>query len=121
MTPTALIVDDEPNLRALFAKLLQQRGYQVHESTSGKAAIELVQNLSFDVVIADQRLPPGPTGTEILARHKHVSPKGIRVLFTGFDSDELRDRCVEIDALYVQKPVLVTELIEQIGLMIKKS
>ncbi len=56
-TPRFLVVDDEPQIRALCKRVLQRDGYEVEEAANGRAALELLELGEFDVVITDLRMP----------------------------------------------------------------
>jgi signal transduction histidine kinase len=79
---TLLIVDDEPDvldsLRHQF-----HRSYRVLTHTSGKEAVETLQNDEVDLILSDQRMP-GMTGDQLLRRARELKPDTIRMLFTGY-------------------------------------
>jgi DNA-binding response OmpR family regulator len=67
---TILIVDDEPNNRAVLERHLQRQGYDVSCVGDGTAALDAVHGSAFDVVLLDVRMP-GIDGAEVLRRMKH--------------------------------------------------
>jgi two-component system chemotaxis response regulator CheY len=60
-----LLVDDQPELRRLFRRSLTRAGFTVVEARNGRVAVELAQQLSFDVVISDVHMPD-MSGIELL-------------------------------------------------------
>lgn len=48
-----LIVDDEKNIRHLYAADLQDAGYQVDTAENGANAAELLNRYTFDLVVLD--------------------------------------------------------------------
>lgn len=48
-----LIVDDEKNIRHLYAADLQDAGYQVDTAENGSAAAELLNRYAYDLVVLD--------------------------------------------------------------------
>ena len=54
---TILVVDDEPNQRALLADFLRDEGYQVTEAGDGTAALARVRNGGIDLLLTDVRMP----------------------------------------------------------------
>lgn len=48
-----LIVDDEKNIRHLYAADLEDAGYHVDTAESGAAAVELLNRSNFDLVVLD--------------------------------------------------------------------
>jgi DNA-binding NtrC family response regulator len=60
-----LLVDDQPELRRLFRRSLNKAGYVVVEAWNGRVAVELAQQLRFDVVVSDVHMPD-MSGIELL-------------------------------------------------------
>lgn len=54
---TILIVDDEPDLRAMLARVLAQDGYQVVTAENGKEAVDLVTDRLPDLILMDLMMP----------------------------------------------------------------
>lgn len=53
-----LVVDDEPTARIVVRKLLEKTGYtEVEVVESGRKAIELIENRSFNLVLCDLHMP----------------------------------------------------------------
>ena len=77
-----LCVDDEPGiLRAL--DWLLRRHFDVLTANSGEAAMTLIREHDFDVIISDQRMP-GMTGVEVLKAARRIAPRAMRILLTGY-------------------------------------
>jgi DNA-binding NtrC family response regulator len=115
--PAILIVDDHPELSRITAAFFRRKGYRVEEASSAEEAIEKIRSSTFDVVIADLRLPR-ITGLDVLTYHHQVQPKAIRILFTAVLSDTLRFLCEKISARYLAKPVPLPELLLEIESML---
>jgi DNA-binding NtrC family response regulator len=69
VAPTALVVDDEKNIRRTLEMVLSGEGYRVLEAESAEQALELIRNprQPVDVAIFDLKLP-GMSGLEALER-----------------------------------------------------
>lgn len=52
-----LVVDDEPDIRALLKLLLTGKGYLVDEAGNGSDAVKLAQGQDYDLVILDIMMP----------------------------------------------------------------
>ncbi len=61
-----LIVDDEPNLRRVLSSDLRLDGHSVEEADSVTAALSLLRERDYDVVITDQKMPDGD-GLKVLS------------------------------------------------------
>jgi CheY-like chemotaxis protein len=75
-----LVIDDEPQVRAMLRQMLERGGYEVLEAEEGRAGIKLYQEQAPDLIITDI-LMPGKEGIEtILALRKaHPSVKIIAI------------------------------------------
>jgi class 3 adenylate cyclase len=77
-----LYVDDDANNLTAF-KAAFRREYRVLVAQSGVEALEVLQDQSIHIVIADQRMPE-MTGAEFLEKVRREFPKPIRIILTGF-------------------------------------
>jgi signal transduction histidine kinase len=79
---TLLIVDDEADVLESLRHQFH-RTYRVLTSTTGSAAIELLEQNDVEVLLSDQRMP-GMPGDVLLRRARELKPDTIRMLFTGY-------------------------------------
>jgi two-component system KDP operon response regulator KdpE len=108
-----LVVDDEPNVRSALARSLTGHGYDVGVAIDGNAALELLTNEQFDVVLLDLVMP-GVDGFEVLRRLQHLSPVPVIVLSArGDESDKIRALDLGADD-YVTKPFGIGELLARL-------
>ncbi|MCB0833474.1 MAG: hybrid sensor histidine kinase/response regulator, partial [Bacteroidetes bacterium] len=77
-----LVVDDEVDNLDLLKRTFR-RDYNVYTANSGVAAIELLQEREFAVIVSDQRMPE-MTGVELLQKSHEMYPHTIRILLTGY-------------------------------------
>jgi PAS domain S-box-containing protein len=56
---TALVVEDEPNVRDLIVTLLKSHGWSVDVAAGGRKALERVARHAYDLIISDMRMPDG--------------------------------------------------------------
>ncbi len=52
-----LIVDDEPDIRALVRRYAEREGYETAEAENGMAAVSMCRETDFDVIIMDAMMP----------------------------------------------------------------
>jgi CheY-like chemotaxis protein len=65
--PLALVVDDEPSIRALLQVTLQLEGYEVVTAEDGLSALRLAATRRPDVITLDLMMP-GMDGWEVARR-----------------------------------------------------
>src|SRR5205807_94936 len=93
----ALIVDDSPDDRAYLRALARRCGFTVDEAVDGSAALELLVQKPFDIVLVDQQMPR-LTGLEVICEiRKRPELKTIfAVMLTAHDDqDRLQLRPLE--------------------------
>jgi diguanylate cyclase (GGDEF)-like protein len=105
--PRLLIVDDISDNRAVLTRRFQRRGFDVVEAENGLAAIELIGEGAFDLVLLDVMMP-GIDGIETLKRirsQKSASALPVIMVTAKSESDNIVD-ALELGANdYVTKPV----------------
>ncbi len=83
-----LIVESNPALAALWKKHLERLGWLVHTATSDEAAYDLLQELTFDVIILDLVLERGSSlSVSDYASFRQPEARVIFVTNTRFFSD----------------------------------
>lgn len=113
---TALIVDDEPELRRSISAILQaqlpQVTFEIIEAADGLEALAKFDERDFDLVLMDVKMP-GLNGLETLARMKAKDPSTFVVIMTAHSN--LQDAVAAIrDGAYdyLEKPVSPSKLAE---------
>ena len=107
-----LIVEDEDNLRELYAEELEEEGYEISRAENGKAAIELVKNESFDLIIMDIRMPE-MDGIEALGKVISLNKKIPVIIYTAYSNYKSNFMTWTADA-YLTKSSNLDELKEKI-------
>jgi DNA-binding NtrC family response regulator len=106
-----LVVDDEDYMRDLVRQALESVNYQIDEASDGKAALAMVRQYPYDVIVTDLRLP-GLTGDAILEEALSLYPETIVIVMTGFGNiqsavDAMRKGAYD----YLPKPFQLPELV----------
>lgn len=83
--PRILIVDDEPNLRTLYRRDLEDDGYEVVEAGTAEEGIKAFEARRPDLVVLDVRMP-GMNGLEAMARILDKDRRIPIILNTAYDS-----------------------------------
>jgi CheY-like chemotaxis protein len=78
-----LAVEDNPGLRRILIKQLEDLGYQVLEAENAQSAMEILKREPrIDLLFTDIVLPGGVNGSE-LARMAEAMRSDLKVLFTS--------------------------------------
>lgn len=105
-----LFVDDEVALRSLVAERLADRGFQVAEADTGERALELLDELAFDILITDLRLP-GIDGARLVEEALERYPGIVAVVITGYGTVKDAVDVIKRGASdFITKPVEFDEL-----------
>ena len=116
-----LIVDDEADIRFALTRILAFEGYEAEEAASGKAALTLLEQKKYDLMVLDMRMP-GMNGSEVMDyAHKHFSDLLVIVL-TGQATLESAIAATKIDSVvnYLTKPVTTDDFISAVNEALKK-
>ncbi len=110
---TILIVDDEERIRRILRMYLENVGYVVDEAEDGFAALKLVKQIDYDLIILDLMMP-GMDGIELCLRLRETDPVPIVIVSArGEQADRLRGFEAGADD-YVVKPFSPHELVYRI-------
>ncbi len=113
---TVLIADDEEIIRETIGGVLRGCGCTVQTAVNGADAIEQLEAQSFDLVLADIKMPH-KTGYEVFAAARDRSPQTAVILMTGFGYDPhhsiVRARKDGLNAVLF-KPFKVDQLLAEI-------
>ena len=101
-----LVVDDDPAVLAAMQEALGALGYSAQGAASGGAALGLVREQHFDVVVTDLGMP-GMSGWQVAEDVKRLSPGTQVMILTGWGDtieptrhvDETLTKPVELSAL----------------------
>jgi CheY-like chemotaxis protein len=111
-----LVVEDDPDVRALPVAILRKQGYQVVEAADGGQAIgHLKAGPPFDLLFTDVVLPGGMNGVEIAKEAKRLQPD-IKVIFTtGYAEHALaHNGGLDPGTILVTKPYQRAELLKKV-------
>lgn len=107
-----LIVEDQPEVRILAAKILREFGYDVREAEDSVGALEFVlkEHVSFDLVLTDVVMPT-IGGIELAERIRIAQPDIKVILMSGYADRSVFENKLEAGHLpYIQKPFRREEL-----------
>jgi Nif-specific regulatory protein len=105
-----LVADDHDALRRALVRALLDAGHEVEEAPNGNAAIGLLHDGSFDLILSDLKMG-GSDGLDVLRSAKTLQPGAAVILMTAFGSVGTAVEAMKIGAFdYVQKPFEIEEM-----------
>jgi DNA-binding response OmpR family regulator len=119
--PRILLVEDELNIARPLQFNLEQEGYEVRTTPSGKEALALHANEPFDLIILDLMLEE-VDGFEVARQVRQRNEKLPILMLTARSAVEDRIHGLELGADdYIVKPFHLRELLLRVERMLKRS
>ena len=118
-----LYVEDNPDNRLLIRRILGAEGYQVAEAENATQALELIETIDPNLILMDINMPDidGYTLTSRMKQNPKLADVSIIALTANvMKGDRERTLAAGCDG-YIQKPIDVDLLPEQINRFLKKS
>jgi two-component system KDP operon response regulator KdpE len=116
-----LIVDDEFSIRRALHNTLQTMGFVVDDASTGEAALQLVHESQYDVVLLDINMP-GMGGIQTCRNMRKGLPRLAILMLTVRESED--DKVTALDAGaddYITKPFHIRELAARVRAAVRRS
>ena len=116
-----LLIEDNAELAGGIRYNLELEGYEVRVSEDGVAGVQDVESFAPDLIILDVMLPR-MDGYQVLRtiRERGVQTPVMMLTARGEEADQVRAFRLDADQ-YVTKPFRLLELLERIGMMIRRT
>src|ERR1700712_1914418 len=116
-----LVVDDEPAVRDVLARILEVEGFEVALAGDGRAAVRAQAAAPADAVLLDV-LMPGLDGLEVCRRLRDTGDRTPVLMLTARDA--VGDRVAGLEAGaddYLPKPFALEELLARLRALLRRS
>ena len=117
--PAVLVVEDDPGLRVLIARALQQNGFAAFQASSGPEMWNSLEQRPVDLIILDVMLP-GKNGIDLCREVR--SRSDVPIIFISAKVDET-DRVIGLELGaddYIPKPFGTRELIARVRAVLRR-
>lgn len=104
-----LLVEDQDLLRWMAGEILAEEGYAVTEAADAATAVLLLSQHSFDLLVTDLDLGPGPDGYELARAARLVQPD-LAIVYASGRARLQADSCAP-GSRFVAKPYAPAELL----------
>jgi DNA-binding NtrC family response regulator len=113
--PPVLVVDDEKNMRRSLQTMLGDEGYAMRTAESAEAALALLAQENFFMVITDARLG-GMNGYDFLKTIHNQWPELPSLMITAYATPKLAVEAIKAGAMdYLSKPFAPEELFHAVA------
>ena len=120
MSPSVLVVDDEPGIIEIASAYLRRDGFTVRTATTGGRALDAVATQPPDLVVLDLMLPD-VSGEEVCASLRRTSSVPILMLTAkAAEEDRLRGLALGADD-YLVKPFSPRELVARVRAILRRT
>ena len=119
-SPVVLVVDDEPELRALLAEYFGRHGFMVHTAADAAAARSAIAERTPTLAILDIHMP-GENGLSLARWLREAHPRVGQVMLTT--AGESVDRIVGLELGaddYLPKPFEMRELLARVRAVLRR-
>ncbi|MFH1468350.1 MAG: sigma-54 dependent transcriptional regulator [Pseudomonadota bacterium] len=102
--PRVLLVDDEPKLLRLLARMFSEHGFRTSTATRAEEAVKLLQEEIFDLLVTDVRLPQ-MSGLDLLREARRLHPNLQVIVITAYGTVSGAVEAMRLGAFdYLLKP-----------------
>ena len=109
--PRVLVVDDEASIRDLLAKTLALAEYDVDLAPDGRAALERLRIIPYDLLITDLKMP-GVDGLTVFKEARRLKTDIPVIIITGFSTEASAIEAVNLGVSgYLTKPFRVPRVL----------
>jgi CheY-like chemotaxis protein len=110
-----LVIEDEPDVRAMTEAMLQDLGYHVLSAGNARSGLDILEaGPAIDLMLSDVVLPGGMSGPGLAERARAINP-GIKVLLmSGYaQPSPARQTPLSEDAELLDKPFRKLDLAQR--------
>ncbi|MDD7673805.1 MAG: response regulator transcription factor [Oscillospiraceae bacterium] len=116
-----LIVEDDRELRQLFAHVLIKNGYRADGVSNGREALDAMEKDYYDLIISDIMMP-GMDGYELVRTLREAGNTTPVLMITAKDAfDDMKMGFLSGTDDYMVKPVNVNEMVLRVGALLRRA
>ena len=116
-----LIVEDDVELRQLFARVLEKNGYQVETAADGAEALRILGGGYVDLIISDVMMPVMDGNAMVRALRDEGIKTPVLMITAKSSIDDMREGFLSGTDDYMVKPVNVNEMVLRVGALLRRA
>ena len=113
MSPKILLAEDDEAMRVYLERALAKAGYQVDSVDRGTAAIPLLEESQYDLLLSDIVMPE-MDGIELAQKCNEISPNTKVMFITGFAAVTLKASREQPHAKVLSRPFPLRDLVLEV-------
>ena len=118
---TVLLVEDEPMVREMMSRLLEEQGYSILPAAHGADALQVCeanQDRDIQLLITDMVMPQ-MSGGELVSEFSKRRPTSKLLVVSGYSNGDIpRSVLARDDVHFMRKPFLPGELLETVRMIL---
>lgn len=119
ISPTILVIDDDPSTSAIFKRLLESNDYNVLTSNSSKESLGIVERVMLDLIILDL-LMPEMDGWQLCKIIREMTRTPILII-SAIESPEIITKTLDMGADdYLVKPISSFTLLAHVKNLVRR-
>ena len=112
-SPRILLAEDDESMRTYLERALRNAGYGVDSVDRGTAALPLLEERDYDLLLSDIVMPE-MDGIELAQRCNEISPATKVMFITGFAAVTLKASREQPQAKVLSKPFHLRDLVLEV-------
>jgi len=119
---TAILVGDDEHSAGLLSTGLKKQRYRVTIARSPHDALELVEQIRFDLIFLDARLP-SMSGLEVYLAVKKITPTAVAIMISDMEKEfvEIASKAVRRNAYtIIRKPLDIDHILDLLHRITRK-
>ena len=115
-----LVVDDDPLTLDFIIEFLEESGFGCRKARNGIEALDIMQNETFDIVIANVHMPR-MDGLELMSKAREIAPSIPFIITCGYLEDHPPDEILEAGAQgFLKKPFKPSALKDSVNRILRQ-
>ena len=120
MSPSVLVVDDEPGIIEMASAYLRRDGFTVRTAASGQRALDSVLTQVPDLIVLDLMLPDIPGEQVCISLRRHTAVPILMLTAKSAEADRVRGLALGADD-YLVKPFSPRELVARVRAILRRT
>ena len=101
-------------MRLFSARALRSKGYRVVEARTGEAAIEILEDQTFDLLVTDMVMPK-VDGATLIAHARSRMPELPVICISGYTQETVANKVAELPRVhFLPKPFSLKQLARKV-------